>query len=156
MLKPKNAKEFEKYANDVYLPFIKRQLRDTSRVDVVWDVYISNSLKASTRNKRGKGIRRRVQPDSRIPGCWEAFLRLNENKTELFKYLAEQTTAIDISGKQLISTYEQHVICKLPQETALFLPAPKKKPILEFCSMRQNHETDSRYGCLGDCSCNVS
>ena len=28
MLKPMNAKTFEEYANDVYLPFIKRQLRD--------------------------------------------------------------------------------------------------------------------------------
>ena len=127
MLKPMKAKTFEEYANDVYLPFIKRQLRDASRVDVVWDVYISNSLKASTRTKRWKGIRRRVQPDSRIPGCWEAFLRLNENKTELFKYLAEQTMTIDISGKQLISTYEQHVICKLPQETSPLSPCTQEE-----------------------------
>ena len=28
MLKPKNAKIVEEYANNIYLPFIKRQLRD--------------------------------------------------------------------------------------------------------------------------------
>ena len=80
MLKPMNAKTCGEYANDIYLSFIKRQLKDAPRVDVVWDVCISNSLKASTRNNRGKGVRRRVQPDSRIPEFWEAFLRLNENK----------------------------------------------------------------------------
>ena len=68
-----------------------------------------------------------MQPDSRIPGCWEAFLRLNENKTELFKYLAQQTTTIDISGKQLISAYEQHVICKLPQETVPLSPCTQEE-----------------------------
>ena len=68
-----------------------------------------------------------MQPDSRIPGCWEAFRPLNEYKTELFKYLAEQTTTIDISGKQLISTYEQHVICKLPQEIVPLSPCTKEE-----------------------------
>ena len=38
ILKPINAKTFGEYANNVYLSFIKRQLRDASRVDVISDV----------------------------------------------------------------------------------------------------------------------
>ncbi|XP_078492496.1 uncharacterized protein LOC144748319 [Ciona intestinalis] len=127
MLKPMNSKTFGEYAKDVYLPFIERQLKDASRVDVVWDVYIANSLKASTRNKRGKGVRRRVQPNSRIPGCWGAFLRLNENKTELFKYLAEETNKIFTCDKQIISTYAQNVLCRLPQETDEICPCSQEE-----------------------------
>ena len=59
----------------------------------------------------------------KFPGCWEAFLRLNENKTELFKYLAEQTIKIHINdSQQLISTYKQHVLCRFPQETDKLSP----------------------------------
>ncbi|CAC5409047.1 unnamed protein product [Mytilus coruscus] len=92
-----------------------------SRLDVVWDEYFSNSLKASTRCKRGKGVRRRVLPDSRVPGNWEEFLRINDNKTELFTYLAEQLVA-SATGydeqKQVITTKEIDVLCRLPKDVS--------------------------------------
>ncbi|VDI50436.1 Hypothetical predicted protein [Mytilus galloprovincialis] len=50
-------------------------------------------MRLGTRCKRGKGVRIRVLPDSRVPGNWEACLRVNDNKTELFIYLAEQLVA---------------------------------------------------------------
>ena len=61
---------------------ISRQLETAQRIDVVWDVYIKD-----TREKRGKGIRRRVAPTTPLPKKWKDFLRVNENKTELFKFL---------------------------------------------------------------------
>ena len=42
--------------------------------------YIANSLKATTRSKRGQGARRRIQPSSQIPRNWQQFLRSKENK----------------------------------------------------------------------------
>ena len=54
------------------------------RLDIVWDRYIADSLKSETRSKRGKGIRRRVEPRSAVPGNWQKFLRIDDNKTELF------------------------------------------------------------------------
>jgi hypothetical protein len=51
-------------------------------------VYIPESLKADARSKRGKGVRRHVDPSSLIPGNWQAFLRIDDNKTELFSFLA--------------------------------------------------------------------
>ena len=84
MLKPGASKTFQEYSETVFLPYVIKQLRNVKRVDVVWDRYLPGSLKDSARSKRGKGIRRRVRPDTRIPGDWTAFLRVDENKQELF------------------------------------------------------------------------
>jgi len=54
-----------------------------------WDIYLEDSLKAATRSKRGQGIRRRVKPDTIIPKNWSTFLRDDNNKTELFAFLAQ-------------------------------------------------------------------
>ncbi|KAH3875881.1 hypothetical protein DPMN_039163 [Dreissena polymorpha] len=88
MLKPNGCKTFQEYAQNVFMPFVAREIQSVSRVDIVWDEYRTNSLKSAARGKRGHGIRRRVQIDTRVPGSWDAFLRVNENKTELFGYLA--------------------------------------------------------------------
>ena len=121
-LKPGLSSKFSDYAKNVFLPYVKRKLQNTSRVDVVWDKYVPNSLKTATRDKRGKGIRRRVEPDSRVPGNWEAFLRIDENKTELFKYLAEEIINIDSADKQVITTYGEKVLMKIEQNSELLEP----------------------------------
>ena len=54
VLKPTAAcKPFSDYANIIYLPYIKKQLRSAQRVDVICDRYIEYSLKVQTRSKRG-------------------------------------------------------------------------------------------------------
>ncbi|KAJ7331188.1 hypothetical protein OS493_020892 [Desmophyllum pertusum] len=58
---------FDDYAKNVFIPHIRSQ--GSRRVDVVWDTYVPDSLKESTREKRGKGVRRKfhhlkvIQPD---------------------------------------------------------------------------------------------
>ncbi len=59
-LKPVAVRTFEDYAVKVFLPHINAKLRQVSRLDIVWDQYHENSLKSQARNKRGKGIRKRV------------------------------------------------------------------------------------------------
>lgn len=54
---------------------------------MVWDTYIADSLKESTREKRGHGIRRKVSPQAKLPGKWMDFLRDSRNKEELFQLL---------------------------------------------------------------------
>ena len=61
MIKPGSEDTFIGYAQKSFLPFIKAQLRHAQRVDVVWDEYIVNSLKATTRSHREPGVRRQVQ-----------------------------------------------------------------------------------------------
>ena len=53
MLKPAAAKTFREYAQDLFLPYVEHQLDKAQRVDVVWDDYRPDSLKAQTRDMRG-------------------------------------------------------------------------------------------------------
>ena len=56
MLHPGTARTFQDYADTVFGSYILSQLQNTNRVDTVWDVYMENSLKATMREKRGKGV----------------------------------------------------------------------------------------------------
>jgi hypothetical protein len=112
ILKPGASSTFKEYADKVFLPYLSRQLRCVKRLDIVWDEYLPDSLKATARSQRGIGVRRRVQPDTRLPGNWEAFLRNDENKTELFGYLAEQSVTIECrQDQQVLSTSGKTVLC---------------------------------------------
>ena len=52
-------------------------------VDMVFDIYKKDSLKAGTWQKRGKGIRRNVEGTHMIPGNWQEFLREDDNTAKL-------------------------------------------------------------------------
>ena len=96
MLPPKTALTFDEYFNAVFAPYVMKQLESVSRVDLVWDVYVAESLKQSAREKRGSGQRRKVFPSTRIPSDWKGFLRVDQNKDELFKLLANKVTTMII------------------------------------------------------------
>ena len=120
ILKPNGAcKAFAYYASQVHLPYIRTQLQAMERTDLVSDKYVSDGLESTTRSSRGQGVRRRVEPDVKLPGDWNSFLRVDNNKTELFKYLAEQTITIQDEGKEVLST------CHCPV-TVLFRPTRKR------------------------------
>ena len=90
MLKPGSAKTFSEYAHSVFIPHIMATYRgDLSRVDLVWDQYIPNSLKQTTRSRRGRGVRRRVVSEGKIIGNWHSFLHVDGNKTDLFVSLSD-------------------------------------------------------------------
>ncbi|CAC5388313.1 unnamed protein product [Mytilus coruscus] len=97
MLKPSISRTFDDYADLVFCPYIKKQLETVTRVD------IDNSLKAATRSKRGKGIRRRVQGQNKIPQNWQnwqSFLRDDDNKKELFSFLSQQLAQQNFEKKK--------------------------------------------------------
>lgn len=89
MLKPAASKTFDDYARQIFIPYIASQYEKVTRLDLVWDSYIADSLKGTMREKHGKGVRRRVVAEAAIPPNWQNLLRVNENKTELFKFLSE-------------------------------------------------------------------
>ena len=64
---------FVGYANDILKLYIERQLKDSTRIDNVWDEYIPKSLKANFQTKKGTGTRRRVLPHSKILGIDSRF-----------------------------------------------------------------------------------
>ena len=69
MLQPTDRSTVKDYALKIFSCAI---------VDIVWDVYRENTLKASAIRKRGPVIRRPVLPDSKIPGNWHSFLRIDQ------------------------------------------------------------------------------
>ncbi|CAG2208108.1 unnamed protein product [Mytilus edulis] len=79
---PRGTYTFDEYAKDVILPYIIHLTSKHARVDVIYDIYIENSLKAQTRKARGAGSRRKVVGTSKTPKAWSSFLRVDENKTE--------------------------------------------------------------------------
>ena len=48
-----------------------------------------------------------------MPINFKAFLRVDENKTALFTFLADQLALVETEGKVLISTKEENVVSKL-------------------------------------------
>uniref|UniRef100_UPI00358E27B6 uncharacterized protein n=1 Tax=Myxine glutinosa TaxID=7769 RepID=UPI00358E27B6 len=74
--------------------------------------------------KERKGIRRRVTGSALLPGNWHSFLRVDENKEELFSFLSKQVTeSIDVPDKQLIATDGEQVIAVPPcADTAALAP----------------------------------
>ena len=90
MLNPVAAKTFQEYVNIVFAPYISTQLEKVHRLDRIWDVYLPNSLKGTTRQKRGKSVRKRVAPSTVIPKNRKDFLRVDQNKTALFGFLVFQ------------------------------------------------------------------
>ena len=112
MLNPGTSRTFQEYGERVFAPYIYAQLEKSSRIDLVWDVYLPDSLKASTREKRGKGTRKRTAPSTVMPKNWKDFLRVNENKTELFAFLSRQTVHLSVAeGKEIYATDGSGVLC---------------------------------------------
>ena len=118
MLRPGTAKTFKAYATDVFVPYILSQLQHVERPDIVWDRYIADSLKLETRCNRGKGIRQRVEPRSAVPGNWQEFLRIDDNKTELFFFLVLTWLKLKLTN---ISS---------PHKTMAFFPPIKRMSLL--------------------------
>ena len=110
---PGTEKTFSGYAEQSFLPYVKTQLRHVKRVDIVWDEYVENSLKATSRSDRRADVQRRVAPNNQLPCNCKEFLRVNENKRELLKFLAESTSSLQVE-KQVISTYGKQVLTTLP------------------------------------------
>jgi len=87
---PRTSKTFDNYANEDILPRVRSNSTTYQNVDIVFDVYEESSLKVEAQSKRDKGIRRRVTPTSKTPQNWKSFRRDNNNKTELFHFLADR------------------------------------------------------------------
>ena len=76
----------------------------------MWDTYVPDSLKESTREKRGKGIRRKVSGQTKLPGKWMDFLRDPENKKELFAFITSRVAELTIQlGKAVYIVREKNI-----------------------------------------------
>ncbi len=90
LLRPGHSVYFKDYIDQVFGPHIILWFGTHQREDVIFDTYRQGSLKAATHEKRGKGTRRRVKLSTKVPGNWASFLRVNENKQELFALISKR------------------------------------------------------------------
>ena len=65
---------------------------------------------------------RHVEPSSSIPGNLQAFLCLDENKVDLFAFLATMIATTE-TEKQIISTNLKGVLCTKPRDVAGLVPS---------------------------------
>ena len=66
IIKPTCVKFFKDYAFSNFLPFIKKDLQDVKRVDIVWDQCKADSLEEQTRTDCGQGVRHRISDKTAI------------------------------------------------------------------------------------------
>ena len=113
-LRPDSSiKTFHDYAKTKVIPFIEEHLATATRVDVIWDQYLPESLKATTRIRRGAGVRQRLSSNGngKMPKNWNSYLRNDMNKTELFTYLADIiANTVFTEGKIIITTCGKNVL----------------------------------------------
>jgi len=65
----------------------------------------------STRQKRGKGVRRKVSGETKLPRNWSDFLNDSSNKKELFDFLTYKVANfVSAEGKAVYITSEESVI----------------------------------------------
>ena len=94
---------FDGYADTIFIPHLLNQLQNSKRVDVVWDTYVADSLKESTRDTRGTGIRRKVPGQVKLPVNWMQFLRDSTNKAELFQFLSQKVSCFGFPTEKSLS-----------------------------------------------------
>ena len=92
VLAVRTSKSFEEFAPLDVLPTIRAYSIKCERTYIVFYVYLPSSLKAESRSKPGggHGARRRVTIRCKGPSRWRNFLRDNDNKTDLFNFLADK------------------------------------------------------------------
>ena len=86
MIKPRTPVSFAGYITQVMEYVCKQFLDDVQRVDMVFDAYLEDSLKAATRRKRGKGIRRRVEGNKQVPSNWQEFYACRREQVRALSY----------------------------------------------------------------------
>ena len=53
-----NVATFDDCADKILLPHISKQLENCTQVDIVWNIYIPNSIKESTREKKERNLKK--------------------------------------------------------------------------------------------------
>ena len=66
--------------------------------------------------------RRKVTAASKVPKNWASFLRLDENKTELFSFLSEKVTTIRTEEKVICATKGINVVCNSESDCTSLMP----------------------------------
>ena len=139
MTKPANNQTFKEYCSEKFFPPVQKYTCEygAQRIDVVFDTYKAASLKALTRVKRGKGCRRKVHENSIAPTNWHAFLRIDQNKTELFIFISHKLQGYNDDNVTVLYAYDDVCQSNNPQMDVTCHHQITRKQILScFCMLR--------------------
>ena len=132
MIPPKSNCTVDEYCN-IYMMHVVKFFSNTSRIDIVFDVYLQSSLKEGVRASRGVCPTMITKGNSRIKS-WKRFLRNDANKQSLFVSIASYASSITLlPGQQLVVTSRDQVLTN-----------PLSDPIREYLSPCDHEEADSR------------
>ena len=92
MIKPGTSDSFNDYISTIMVIIRSQFSGEVVQVDMVNEIYRKESLKSGTRQKRGKDTRKRVEGKNKVQGNWQEFLRMDDNKSELF---SEQISSVN-------------------------------------------------------------
>jgi hypothetical protein len=149
MLLPRTARTFEQYSENIFIPFIKSKLNGNKTVHLVWDKYQNNSLKQFERDRRERGVGKsqayNVTAKTRIPKSWQAFLRVSENKEQLFRFLSEQVLAA-CKDNEVYVTMDDKVLSTTPLDFQSLTPCTHEEAdsrLILHLSHASNHGHES-------------
>ncbi|KAK3924998.1 Transcription factor MYB3 [Frankliniella fusca] len=93
---PRTSNTFIDYWQKDLKPKLVRESVDLQkqRLDLAWDLYSPSSLKRTTREKRGHGVKKQVLPNTLMPKNWKSFLQNDDNKSSLYSMLANQSLSM--------------------------------------------------------------
>lgn len=89
---------------------LKSWLRKARQVDLVWDDYLDESLKAGSWERRGQGQQRRIIRSAPMPTNWKKFLHLDENKNELCSFQSTQSANLETGETELVVMLREGVV----------------------------------------------
>ena len=115
---PGKSKTLQDYSRLCFLSKVLSMLHNIKRLDVIWDRYLLNCLKSSTREKQGRGIRLHVRPSNPMPSNFKEFLLVADNNVRGFASLVGQLAQLHVEGKLIITTIDNSAI------TSLQIPYP--------------------------------
>ena len=83
---PQGSNSSEQYCRKDFAGYILRfQQQGLARIDVIFNVYLEQSIKSATRSKWGQGKRIKVVKGTPLPRNWKFFLRVRQqDKTVSF------------------------------------------------------------------------
>ena len=89
---PRESNNFEQYCRKDFAGYIwnRFQQQGLTRIAVVFDVYLEQSIMSAAKSKRGQGKWINVVKGTTLPRNWKSFLCVDGHKTELFHLLAEE------------------------------------------------------------------
>eukprot|EP00112_Aurelia_sp_Birch-Aquarium-sp1_P001921 Seg1210.6 transcript_id=Seg1210.6/GoldUCD/mRNA.D3Y31 product="hypothetical protein" protein_id=Seg1210.6/GoldUCD/D3Y31 len=146
MTPPRDVQTFGEYskvfADSIFKEMERSQL---TRVDVIFDRYLPESLKSETREMRGSGSRVLVTAATPICKNWRLFLRVNENKDELFQLLASDLEKCTSTENLIVATTNDNVRCNRHFNTQNLAPSNHEEADTRiFLHVKNAAETNHR------------